>query len=198
MNNILIKKYQIKVLTGLHIGAGKEGFEIGEMDNPVVKDFATGIPYIPGSSIKGKIRFLLEKKYQKGSKQYQLIQDLFGRPAEEEKKQMTILVFRDAFVQGELEEELKEKMSQGEPITEEKTEVALRDQNKPNPRPIERVPKGYLFQLEVVFRFYEVEEEEKRKAYMELFEEGLKLLEDDYLGGSGSRGYGKVKIEEIK
>src|SRR5258708_19358037 len=45
--------------TGLHIGAGKGSLEIGGADNPVVKD-AFGLPYIPGSSLRGRIRSLLE------------------------------------------------------------------------------------------------------------------------------------------
>jgi CRISPR-associated protein Csm3 len=187
-------RYKISVLTGLHIGAGKEGFEIGEMDNPIVKEFDTGIPYIPGSSLKGKVRFLLEKKYKDNEK----VQELFGLSANENStKKITILLIRDGYVTDELRKKLEEKMAMGEPITEEKTEVALRNQFKPNPRPIERAPKGYEFVVEVVFRFYEVEDEAKRKEYIELFEEGLRLLEEDYLGGSGSRGYGKIKIEKI-
>src|SRR3954466_605338 len=46
--------------TGLHIGAGKGSLEIGGADNPVVKD-AFGRPYIPGSSVRGRIRALLEQ-----------------------------------------------------------------------------------------------------------------------------------------
>jgi len=45
--------------TGLHIGAGKGTLEIGGADNPVVKD-AFGRPYVPGSSLRGRIRSLLE------------------------------------------------------------------------------------------------------------------------------------------
>src|ERR1700687_2734516 len=46
--------------TGLHVGAGKGSLEIGGSDNPVVKD-AFGRPYVPGSSLRGKIRSLLEQ-----------------------------------------------------------------------------------------------------------------------------------------
>lgn len=196
MDKVVKKIYKIKVLTGLHIGAGKEGFEIGEMDNPIVKEFDSGIPYIPGSSLKGKIRFLLEKKYEKDGQKKELVEHLFGQSAEKGKEKMTIILIRDGFVSEDLKEKLLERIKEGEPITEEKTEVALRGQRKANPRPIERVPKGYEFEFEVVFRFYEVDDEEERKKFIELFEEGLSLLEEDYLGGSGSRGYGKVKIEK--
>lgn len=197
---IVKKKYKISIQTGLHIGAGRDTFEIGEMDNPVVKDFETGIPYIPGSSLKGKIRFLLEKKYDKDKEKMALINNLFGVSAnnkeEKEQERLTIIIVRDAFVSKETEEKIKQLQEQGLSITEEKYEVSLRDR-RPNPRPLERVPKGYQFNLEVVFRFYEVADKEKQNQYLTLFKEGLDLLSEDYLGGSGSRGCGKVLIEEV-
>ena len=56
----LILEGEIVCDTGLHIGAGKGALEIGGADNPVVKD-AFGMPYIPGSSLRGKLRCLLEQ-----------------------------------------------------------------------------------------------------------------------------------------
>src|SRR5512147_368166 len=56
----LILEGELHCLTGLHIGAGKGALEIGGADNPVVKD-AFGMPYIPGSSLRGKLRSLLEQ-----------------------------------------------------------------------------------------------------------------------------------------
>jgi CRISPR-associated protein Csm3 len=56
----LILEGEIHCQTGLHIGAGKGSLEIGGADNPVVKD-AFGIPYIPGSSLRGRLRALLEQ-----------------------------------------------------------------------------------------------------------------------------------------
>src|SRR6266481_9354112 len=56
----LILEGELHCETGLHIGAGKGSLEIGGSDNPVVKD-AAGRPYIPGSSLRGKIRSLLEQ-----------------------------------------------------------------------------------------------------------------------------------------
>ncbi|MEW6380265.1 MAG: type III-A CRISPR-associated RAMP protein Csm3 [bacterium] len=53
----------LKCLTGLHIGAAKENMEIGALDSPVVRDPVTLEPFIPGSSMKGKLRSLLEKAY---------------------------------------------------------------------------------------------------------------------------------------
>lgn len=190
-----VKKYRIEVLTGLHIGAGKDSFEIGGMDNPVVKDL-DGIPYIPGSSLKGKIRFLLESKYRDNQEKKEMIQNLFGSSAQEKSKP-TILLIRDGSVDEETKKLIEEKLQIGETITEEKYEVSLR-RMPPSPRPVERVPRNYVFIVEVVFRFFDNETKEKRDEYMMLFDEGVELLNKDYLGGSGSRGYGKVHMEIIE
>src|ERR1043166_9725344 len=56
----LILEGEMHCETGLHVGAGKGSLEIGGSDNPVVKD-AFGRPYVPGSSLRGKIRSLLEQ-----------------------------------------------------------------------------------------------------------------------------------------
>jgi CRISPR-associated protein Csm3 len=56
----LILEGDLDCQTGLHIGAGKGSLEIGGADNPVVKD-AFGLPYIPGSSLRGKLRSMLEQ-----------------------------------------------------------------------------------------------------------------------------------------
>jgi CRISPR-associated protein Csm3 len=51
---------KIECVTGLHIGGNTEGFEIGGMDNPVIINPLDDKPYIPGSSLKGKLRHLSE------------------------------------------------------------------------------------------------------------------------------------------
>jgi len=183
------------------------------MDNPVVKDFETGYPYIPGSSLKGKLRSLLEIKYENDQEKLNLIETLFGKPAEENKDQKssfnyTIVLIRDLFVDKKTEENIKKLKQQGKAITEEKMEVSLHNYNKEtgkrerskktNPRPSERVPKGYSFEGEVVFRFFDEETKQKESQLVELFKEGISLLNEDYLGGSGSRGYGRVQVELLE
>ena len=51
---------QIELVSGLHIGSGNAEMHIGGTDNPVIKNPVTNQPYIPGSSLKGKMRSLLE------------------------------------------------------------------------------------------------------------------------------------------
>jgi len=206
---IVKHKIKITVLTGLHIGAGKgEDFEIGGMDNPVVKDFETGYPYIPGSSFKGKVRSLLEVKYDDDDDKLKLIEMLFGAPAEKEKEvDYTVILVRDLFVNEKTKEKIFKLKEEGKNITEEKMEVALyqydketgqrKKSSKTHPRPSERVPRGYEFEGEIVFRFFDQKTEEKEQELINLFKEGINLLDKDYLGGSGSRGYGRVKVELI-
>ena len=191
----------LEVLSGLHIGGTDVGIVIGGVDNPVVKDPVSGLPYIPGSSLKGKIRSLLEKYTGNYSKEGKArgnpcdcgscdICELFGSSAKasenNDKKILGRLIVRDAF----LDESSNISVID---LTEIKTEVTInRLTSKANPRKMERVVKGTKFNVEFIIDIYENDSEEK---YINLLQKGIKLLEDDYLGGSGTRGYGKVKID---
>jgi CRISPR-associated protein Csm3 len=208
----VIVHYRLKTLTGLHIGGSKDTFEIGGVDNPVIKltnipenllfESAFGgkitvvseQPYIPGSSIKGKMRSLLELKYgdvnfDSNSKSFgeptfknPLIKKLFGAPADKDfKEPIRIRVF-DAYPVEKVETELKFENS------------INRITSKANPRNFERVPAGTEFEGKIVVRIF-LEEDNK---LLNLLYEGFRLLEDDYLGGGGSRGSGRVKFEKVK
>lgn len=212
----MIKKYVIEYKlhceTGLQIGAGNTSFEIGGMDNPVIKNPITGQPYIPGSSLKGKIRSLLEWQYYPNDviendgkvlnhPKYDVCK-LFGlSPGNEEFEtdniQEKVLISRTIVRDASLTEESVEMLQTylGDNIfTEIKAENNInRLTSKATPRFFERVPKGAEFEGEIVFTQY-VEEDKK---LLKLLFEGMRLLEDNYLGGSGSRGAGKVKFSEI-
>lgn len=56
----LILRGKIEALTGLHIGGSKEKMQIGGVDLVVIRNPSNQYPYIPGSSLKGKLRHLLE------------------------------------------------------------------------------------------------------------------------------------------
>jgi len=122
-----VLKGKIVVETGLHIGASSKGVGIGEIDNPVIKDPRTGYPYIPGSSLKGKIRSLLELKYGIKSSDKQKpcgcgdceVCKVFGTTAASSKVGVTRVLFRDCFLSEESKKELMEKNLLP---TEEKTE----------------------------------------------------------------------------
>ncbi len=215
---------KIKTITGLHIGAARESSEIGGMDNPVIKDPVSGLPYIPGSSLKGKMRSLLEKSVAKdedffnrnvGTKANPVrihvcktrdeavncpVCRLFGSSGwkEEGGKRETRpenhpsrVFFRDSHLTEEWAERFRSEV-----LLEEKYEASIdRITSAANPRPMERVPPGVEFEFEIV---YNVEDDTWKDDIRNLFK-AMKLLEDDYLGGSGSRGYGKVEfsIESI-
>lgn len=204
------------VETGLHVGAGKEGIEIGGMDSPIVKHPHSGEPYIPGSSLKGKLRSLLEWALDcveqdgsvwgsDGKREYgpsDPILRTFGVTHKQWKGGPTRLVVRDAHLDPEW---VKSVLGRGLPLTEEKTEVVIdRIQGKAKegvgPRRMERVPAGARFPFEMLFKEYAVNGDEgktDRQCLARVFE-ALRLLEQDALGGSGSRGYGRVKIHDLK
>lgn len=197
----LIKKYifrgTIKVKTGLHIGGSKTSLDIGGLDSPVIKT-PNGIPYIPGSSLKGKIRSLLALK--EGAKDIASESDelrkLFGC-SDKEKEQKTRLIFRDALLDTE---KFRETFSNTDLLateyTEEKFENTIdRQSGKAKGgglRSMERVPAGAIFNFEIILDEYEGDNIEKNKKTLK---ESFDLLKNDYLGGSGSRGYGHIAIE---
>lgn len=215
-----VVKGNIEVLTGLRIGAGREQIEIGGLDNPVIKHPHTGHPYIPGSSIKGRLRCLMEWAFDVVAQELSLnsrsvgvfgsganvryedhpILRIFGHASEEPMVGPTRLVVRDAPLN---QKWLSEVLERGLPLTEEKQEVTIdRIQGKAagmGPRTMERVPAGAIFDFEMIFREFSVngdKGEEDRKCLRHLIQ-GLKLLEQDALGGSGSRGYGKIKFTNL-
>jgi CRISPR-associated protein Csm3 len=201
------------VKTGLHIGAGNDKVEIGGMDNPVIRNPLTREPYIPGSSLKGKMRSLLEWKLGK-------VQQNNGNPCScgeadcpvcrifgsannnqnrDTRKQRgpTRLIVRDAF----LSEEDRKKMKDGKVIVEEKYENSLnRITARANPRPIERVIPGVKFDFEIAYRIIDMGDGDKtEKDSFDKFVLGaLRLLKDDYLGGGGSRGNGRIDFINMR
>jgi CRISPR-associated protein Csm3 len=203
----LVKKIKIEtsleLITGLHIGGNSDNVEIGGIDNPVIK-IATkdSRPYIPGSSIKGKIRCLLEQiagSVTVGGNQE--INNLFGYS---QTNQPSKLIVRDAYLKKESADELRNCDNLDMPYTEAKWENVI-DRLKgtaEHPRQMERIPAGVFFDVEFVINIWNYTEEEKKKGkkddtkedLLALLEKGIKALENDYLGGSGSRGYGQIKF----
>ena len=209
LGKIVIKGI-IKAKTGLTIGGSTVGLDIGGVDNPVIKD-AKGKPYIPGSSLKGKMRSLLEKAEGKpltknlgGSRihvcekpeDYQNchVCKIFGVPGKEGFGEPTRIIVRDAFL---IDESITEEMKKNLDLeyTEVKFENVIdRITSAANPRQTERVPAGAQFEFEMIYNVFDEKDKENLK---EVFKT-MKLLEDDYLGSSGSRGYGKIEFKDVK
>jgi len=201
-----IIKGKIILKTGLHIGGSAETIEIGGMDNPVIKNPLTGEPYIPGSSVKGKMRSLLEWKtgnisgngdpHQWCNKRDCPICRIFGTSSDKAEIGPTRLIVRDAFLSEESRENVK---NQGRLLTEEKYENTInRITARANPRSIERVPAGISFEFEMVYRIFDIDNVQKTDGDLYNYVlHGLKFIEQDTLGGSGSRGCGQVEFIDL-
>ncbi len=186
----------LEVKTGLHIGGSDAFAAIGAVDSPVIRDVRTDEPIIPGSSLKGKMRTLLAKYYndkfaRNPDEDDARIKDLFGSAKKGEVKTARLL-FSDMFLQNK--EELREKNIYR--ATEVKFENTInRATAVANPRQLERVIRGAKFGLNLV---YEYKDDETMLRDFETIQKGFQLLQYDYLGGSGSRGYGKVEFRDIE
>lgn len=230
---------KLRILTGLHIGGSDDTMQIGGIDSAVIKReiFAnidgsinydgTGKkitePYIPGSSLKGKVRSLLEHSFGLIAEQKIKLRDKAGKPIDSnfaksldenlQKKanliiilfgesagsgdksntKITRAIFRDTFLTKEsrklyLEDKIK--------LSEEKAENTInRVSVMANPRFMERVPAGVEFDFEVVLREFD---EDKNLPLLKTIELGLLLLQNDALGGGGSRGNGKIEFEKFQ
>ena len=202
----LVKKIKIQtsitLVTGLHIGGNSENVEIGGIDNPVIKMASNGNqPYIPGSSLKGKMRCLLEQAA--GASQIGMspeVNNLFGiieNRANHTENQPSKIIVRDAMLTEESKEMLLACDGLDMPYTESKSENVI-DRVKgvaEHPRQTERVPAGAKFDAEFILNIWDTDNEQDM---LNLFHRAISLLENDYLGGSGSRGYGQIKFGELQ
>lgn len=196
----IIRKGTLTLLTGLHIGDSKENTDIGGVDSPVVRRKDNNQPYIPGSSIKGKMRSLLDIAHGQTdtTRIKSNIGDLFGSIAKDGNPSR--LIVRDASLTAESAKQLLDSEFTDIPYTEVKMENVIDrvSGTAKHPRQIERVPAGSVFSVEFVLNIIaetDAEAKSNEDILMKLFDAGIRLLEDDYLGGSGSRGYGHVKFE---
>ncbi|MFH1749159.1 MAG: type III-A CRISPR-associated RAMP protein Csm3 [Planctomycetota bacterium] len=198
---------QIEVVTGLRIGASQDTMEISGLDNPIIRNPADEMPYIPGSSLKGRMRSLAEwylgEVPPDGEPTHPLehakTARVFGISAQRERVTgPTRLVVRDAF----LTDEWKRKFSAGESvITEVKHENSInRLTSMANPRPMERVVPGVRFSFELVYRILDVGDggaaDEANFDRVVLL--ALALVQADCLGSCGSRGCGQVRFVELR
>lgn len=208
---------EIKAVTGLHIGGTTGGIDIGGVDLPVLRHPVNQEPYIPGSSLRGKMRSLLDRHVGKelnqriGKVNIHSCKDeesyvkctvckIFGLPAERDFAEPARLLVRDVHLTPTSVEELRRKKI-GLPFTEVKTEVAIdRVTSAAEPRQHERVPAGAVFApCEMVFSIYSLNGGDCTKDIDFLCDvfKAMELLENDYLGGQGSRGSGKVEFRNF-
>ena len=182
------------VRTGMHIGGSSAFSAIGAVDSPVVRDPYTGLPIVPGSSLKGKLRTLLARS---------LCQDIENMPdlsaddarilrlfGSAEPVRRSRLQFADAFLTN-----AEALSSKGVRVTEVKTENTISRANaQATPRQIERVIAGAVFGVSIV---YDVTDPAQVEEDLALLAKGMKLLQWDYLGGHGARGSGRVSLKNF-
>lgn len=219
IKNIKEIKAIIKVKSGLHIGGSNDEIKIGGIDNPVIKNPLTNEPYIPGSSIKGKIRSLIEWQFgvvnenglavscvkkdgnsqvkKENFDQIKPIVQLFGNgetikePSIAKEIGPTRVSFSDCALLN------KDELLNKNALTEEKVEVTINRLTGTvgggGPRHMERVPAGAEFDFSVTL----IEFDSDKENFEAVLALGMKLLEMTNLGGNGSRGYGKIEFEDI-
>ncbi len=201
MNSIkgkLIINGTIKLITGLHIGTSGDFSAIGAVDTIVIRDSVTNKPIIPGSSLKGKMRYLLARtKYNSSlelediKKEDNSIKRLFGSS---DPVVTSRLQFQDILLSDKSIEKLKDAEFDL-PYTEIKYENTIdRATGIANPRQQERVPAGSEFDFKIVYNIEKLEEINEDMHNILLM---IDILEDDYLGGHGTRGYGRVKFKDF-
>ena len=191
----LVIEGSIVLKTGIHIGGSSDFSAIGAIDSPVVRDTLTRLPLIPGSSLKGKMRYLLAKELNNGillnepNNDQDEILRLFGS-SEKDKIRRARLKFNDIKLSNLAELETFNVSStevKFENTIDRKTAVA-------NPRQIERVIAGSKFDFEIFYNLDDIKEVEKD---FENIKQGFDLLEFDYLGGHGTRGSGRIAFENL-
>jgi len=195
----IIFKSDLELVTGLHIGTSGSFSAIGTVDAFVIRDPYTKIPIIPGSSLKGKMRYLLYKILNNSvedradiEEEGYMVKRLFGgsNPVIESR-----IKFQDIKLKDESIEDLK-KLDLDLPFAEIKFENTInRTTGVAMPRQLERVPAGAKFNFKMT---YDIEKESELEEDLKNINMMMELLEEDYLGGHGTRGYGRVKFNNKK
>ena len=187
----ILIRFDLQVVTGMHIGGSSAFSAIGAVDAQVIRDSLTGRPIIPGSSLKGKLRTLAARSFAKDiqnmpnfSEDDPVILRLFGSTSARSRLQ-----FADAFVSNA-------EAMKAVGLTEVKSEnVISRITSEAMPRQIERVNPGTVFAETIV---YDVCNEAEVVEDLRLLARAMKLLQMDYLGGHGSRGSGRVSLKNFR
>lgn len=227
---------KIKTETGLHIGGSKSSLDIGGVDLNVIKT-PKGEPFIPGSSLKGKLRSMLartegsesvnrsgaeNKSAQVADEDFNYLNQLFGRSGDDKdgtaKGEVSRVVVRDAGLDIKAFEKMDFDLDDEFTTVKWENTIDRRKGTAEHPRQLERVPAGAEFDFEIVYDLYDdadqkytpSEAEQKhygsqvkmertiaQKHAWSLFA-AMKLLQDDYLGGQGSRGYGKISFPKVE
>lgn len=197
----LIIEADIELLTGMHIGASNDFSPIGAVDSVVIKDPLSGMPIIPGSTIKGKLRAMMAK----------LLTDNYILPVHEKDDIRILKLFGSSAKDNIIEAKLQFSdlfMTNGEVLLKKNLDLGYTEIKFENridritaeamPRQLERVPKGAIFKFKLIYNLFRSENgEDSSKEDFTLISNAIKALQLDYIGGSGTRGYGKVSFSNF-
>ena len=213
LNGMYKIKGKIKLETGLHIGGDEGVIEIGGNDNPIVRDITTGNPYIPGSSLKGKMRYLMEwytgsineegsvysgnDLSKNGTEEGKQLLELFGSSnGKSSVMGPTRITVKDSFLTIESVKKVNKMKESSGTDTELKTENNINRLNSSaKPRNLERVPRDLIFDMEINYKILNIDDKEKVE---DMILKSLKLVEIEGIGGAVSRGSGQVKFIDLK
>ena len=197
---------EIEAVTGLHIGGTADAIDKGGIAHPVIKNPVTNEPYIPGSSLRGRMRSLLEKKGGKPLSEMAsgIWMEIYKNDSDVDKARSSevcrvfgnahtglpsVLLVRDALYT----EDTKLKYIESNlPITEAKIEIA-----------VDRITAHALPRARFTFSMvYRVQRDENRPDAIKNVQKDLEnifsALEEieihDGLGGNTARGHGQVKF----
>jgi CRISPR-associated protein Csm3 len=193
---------ELEVLTGMHIGGSGAFSAIGATDSPIIKDPVSNLPMIPGSSLKGKMRTLLARQYNETvaktpNDDVDRIKRLFGS-SDSDAYKTARLIFSDALLKNG--DALRERLDS---LTEVKFENTInRISAEANPRQIERAVRGSRFDVDLIYEISrnaagDFPARDEVLEDFELLAAGFRLLRYDYIGGSGSRGYGRIDMGRL-
>lgn len=217
-NQIQLKKKiivegEITAMTGIAIGGSNSAMNIGGVDKGVIRNPINNQPYIPGSTLKGKMRSLIELRDGTiGDKPMGAVKNgpseraeamsvkLFGSASNDDRQRPSRVVVRDAYLVDEQVKDGSDFFKNTDlPYTEVKTEVVIdRITSKAMPRQLERVPAGAKFSFEIVINIFEEDGNSKEEELMQNLFAAIRLVQDDYIGGSGSRGSGRIAFNIAK
>lgn len=196
----------VTLTSGARIGGSDDVLQIGGTDLTCIKDPASGKPYLPGSSLKGKMRSALEKSTGTSegiqpSKRGPIAR-VFGPHFDSRHQEgpTRIRVHDAQLIPGsDFTLELKT-----ESVNNRETGTAM------HPRTLERVAPGARFGLRIDFDVYDMDRDfeyvdlaEKkthtgRDAILAIVNDGLDLLCQSGIGSGTSRGYGQIEITDDK
>lgn len=203
----IVVRGKIHALTGIAIGGTNSAMAIGGVDKGVIRNPVNGQPYIPGSTLKGKMRSLLELQHGTiGATEMGIVKNgpsenydhrstkLFGNAVknQNDKQRPSRVIVRDAYLD---KNQADSDFFKNTDLlyTEVKTEVVIdRITSRAMPRQLERVPAGTRFDFEMVLNIFE---EDNEKNLIEDMFSALRLVQSDYIGGAGSRGSGQIQFE---